>query len=60
MPAERKIFGEDHRIFRDAVARFMEREVVPYHDQWEKDGVVSRDVWLTSSRRTSRPTARKS
>jgi len=46
MPAERKIYGEDHRIFRDAVARFMEREVVPYHDQWEKDGVVSREVWL--------------
>src|SRR3546814_12170558 len=45
MPAERTIFGEDHRIFRDAVARFMEREVVPYHDQWEKDGVVSREVW---------------
>lgn len=45
MPADRAIFGEDHRIFREAVARFMEREVVPYHDQWEKDGVVSRDVW---------------
>ena len=24
----------------------MEKEVVPHHDQWEKDGQVSREVWL--------------
>ena len=27
------------------VARFMEREVVPFHDQWEKDGQISRETW---------------
>ena len=24
----------------------MEKEVVPHHDQWERDGQVSREVWL--------------
>ena len=37
---------EEHVMFRDAVRQFIEREIVPYHEQWEKDGVVSRDVWL--------------
>jgi len=33
-------------MFRDAVRQFVAREVVPYHGQWEKDGIVPRDVWL--------------
>ncbi len=36
---------EDHSLFRETVRRFMEREVVPHLDQWEDDGVVSREVW---------------
>ena len=24
---------------------FFEKEVVPHHDQWEKDGIVPREVW---------------
>jgi acyl-CoA dehydrogenase len=32
-------------MFRDAVRRFVDREVAPYHEQWEKDGVVSRELW---------------
>lgn len=43
---ERTLFEEEHKMFRDAFRRFVEKEITPYHDQWEKDGVVSRDVWL--------------
>ena len=25
--------------------KFLEQEAVPYHDQWEKDGQVSRELW---------------
>ena len=32
--------------FHLLVAKFMEKEVVPYHDQWEKDGQASPKVWL--------------
>lgn len=41
----RTIFTEEHEMFRDAVCKFIEREITPYHDQWEKDGQVSREVW---------------
>ncbi|XP_062907574.1 long-chain specific acyl-CoA dehydrogenase, mitochondrial isoform X1 [Mobula hypostoma] len=41
----RRIFSEEHDIFRQSVRRFFEEEVVPYHTQWEKDGQVSREVW---------------
>ena len=39
-------YGQEHEDFRATVRAFMEKEVVPHHDQWEKDGQVSRDVWL--------------
>jgi acyl-CoA dehydrogenase len=43
---ERTLFGEEHDQWRETVRRFIEKEIVPFHDQWEKDGVVPRDLWL--------------
>src|ERR1700752_5388948 len=43
---ERNIFREEHHIFRESVRRFVDREIVPFHAQWEKDGVVPRELWL--------------
>jgi alkylation response protein AidB-like acyl-CoA dehydrogenase len=43
---ERKLFTEEHALFRDAFRHFVEKEMVPYNEQWEKDGIVSRDLWL--------------
>ncbi len=36
---------EDHVMFRDAVRDFMEKEVEPHYEEWEKAGEVSREVW---------------
>jgi alkylation response protein AidB-like acyl-CoA dehydrogenase len=33
-------------MFRASVRQFIEREIAPFHQQWEKDGVVPRDLWL--------------
>ncbi len=41
----RDIFDDEHEAFRSAVGTFLDKEVVPHHDQWEKDGVVDREVW---------------
>ena len=41
----RDIFDDEHEAFRSAVGTFLDKEVVPFHDQWEKDGVVDREVW---------------
>ena len=46
MPERPSIYEQEHEDFRATVRAFMEKEVVPHHDQWEKDGQVSRDVWL--------------
>ena len=45
MIAERPILEAEHESFRQTVRSFLEREVVPFHDQWEKDGVVPRELW---------------
>ncbi|SMH54628.1 acyl-CoA dehydrogenase family protein [Mesorhizobium australicum] len=43
---ERNLFREEHEMFRQSVRRFVEKEIVPYHAQWEKDGIVPRELWL--------------
>jgi acyl-CoA dehydrogenase len=42
---ERSLFTPEHEIFRDSVRRFVEKEITPYHAQWESDGRVPREVW---------------
>lgn len=44
----RPMFTEEHDMFREQVRRFAEKEIVPYHDQWERDGMVSREVWAAA------------
>ncbi len=43
---ERSIFSEEHEMWRQSVRKFVEKEIVPYHEQWEKDGIVPRELWL--------------
>ena len=41
----RTLFSSDHEIFRDAVRKFIAREITPFHAQWEHDGIVPRELW---------------
>ena len=47
---QRDIFASEHEDFREMVRAFIAKEVTPYHEQWEADRVVSRDVWLAAGR----------
>ncbi|HTW18148.1 MAG TPA: acyl-CoA dehydrogenase family protein [Nocardioides sp.] len=38
-------FEQEHEDFRRTVRAFLEKEVVPFHEQWERDGQVDREVW---------------
>lgn len=38
-------YEASHEDFRTLCREFLAREAVPYHDQWEKDGIVSRELW---------------
>ena len=42
----RNLYDSDHEIFRQSVRKFIETQAVPQHDEWEKDGMVSDDIWL--------------
>ena len=42
----RNLYDSDHEIFRQSVRKFIETQAVPHHDKWEKDGMVSDDIWL--------------
>jgi len=42
---QRRIFTEEHDAFRAMVARFVDDEVAPHHDTWEREGIVPRELW---------------
>jgi alkylation response protein AidB-like acyl-CoA dehydrogenase len=35
----------DYAMFRSAVRRFVETEIVPHHQHWEENGCVPRELW---------------
>ncbi|HNL84567.1 MAG TPA: acyl-CoA dehydrogenase family protein [Chitinophagales bacterium] len=39
-------FTEEHELFRDSVRKFVEKEIVPNANQWEKDKKIPRDLFL--------------
>jgi acyl-CoA dehydrogenase len=38
-------YTDEHRAFRDTVRRFVEAEIVPHHDAWERQGHVPKALW---------------
>jgi len=41
-----QFFNEEHELFRSSVKLFIDREVMPFADQWEKDEKIPRDLFL--------------
>lgn len=46
MGMPRTLFEADHELFRDAVRRFMQKEISPHVDRWREQGMVDRDAYL--------------
>ena len=44
----RTIFTDEHDMFRAAFRQFVEKEIVPHHDQWERDGIVPRELFTAA------------
>ncbi|WP_272150413.1 acyl-CoA dehydrogenase family protein [Tenacibaculum aiptasiae] len=38
-------FTEEHEAFRQSFKEFLQKEVSPYIDKWEKEGTVERFIW---------------
>ena len=47
---ERKIFTEEQNFFRETVSKFIKKEILPFHKQWEKEGVVPKELWLKAGK----------
>jgi len=47
---QRTVYREDHESFREQVRRFFEKEVVPFHAEWERQGLVPKEVWRKAGR----------
>jgi len=42
----RLLFDDEHELFRDSVRRFIASDVAPRNDEWERAGIVDRDLFL--------------
>lgn len=42
---KRNLYTDDHEAYRDTVAAFLDREVVPHIERWEEDHLVDRAMW---------------
>lgn len=40
----------EHLDFRNMVREFVEREIVPFHADWERAGLVDREVWRSAGK----------
>ncbi len=41
----RDIFKEEHRILRESLKRFVEKEIAPYVDQWEEEKEIPKSLY---------------
>ena len=41
-----EFLNEELIMFQDSMREFLKHEVVPNHEEWEKDGHVPKDIWL--------------
>jgi alkylation response protein AidB-like acyl-CoA dehydrogenase len=42
----RRIFDEEHEMFRDSVRSFLQNEIQPHSDKWQEQGIVDREAFL--------------
>ncbi|VXB04316.1 Acyl-CoA dehydrogenase [Flavobacterium sp. 9AF] len=40
-----KYFTEEHQLFRSSFRDFLQKEVVPHIEKWEKSGTIERFIW---------------
>ena len=38
-------FTEEHQLFRNSLKNFLQKEVVPHVEKWEKTGTIERFIW---------------
>lgn len=44
------LYESEHDEFRAMVRAWAQKSVAPFHAQWERDGIVPRDLWLSGGK----------
>src|SRR3954452_19921216 len=47
---QRSLYEPEHDAFRDSVRAFCEKQIAPHHAEWEKAGIVPRELWLEAGK----------
>lgn len=47
---ERTIYNAEHEAFRASFRAWIDKEIVPNHEEWEANGIVPRSVWLEAAK----------
>ncbi|WP_214364507.1 acyl-CoA dehydrogenase family protein [Pseudonocardia sp. H11422] len=47
---KRTLFESDHEAFRESFRKFLDVEVVPHQEEWERAGIVPRELFATAGR----------
>src|SRR4051794_6572223 len=47
---QRSLYESEHDAFRDSVRAFCEKHIAPHHAEWEKEGIVPRELWLEAGK----------
>jgi acyl-CoA dehydrogenase len=43
---ERKVYAsEEHKMMKGMIQEFISNEIMDHIDEWEKNGMVSREIW---------------
>jgi alkylation response protein AidB-like acyl-CoA dehydrogenase len=42
---EQHLYEAEHEAFRDLCRAFLAREATPHNDEWDKAGIVDREIW---------------
>ncbi|GAA4828791.1 acyl-CoA dehydrogenase family protein [Algivirga pacifica] len=40
-----KPLSDEHRFFLESIREFYQTEIVPHHEEWEQQGMISREAW---------------
>jgi alkylation response protein AidB-like acyl-CoA dehydrogenase len=43
---KRRLFDDEHEMFRDSVRSFLQNEIRPHSDKWQEQGIVDREAYL--------------
>lgn len=46
----RTIFDEVHQQFRSTFRSWLDKEIVPHHEEWEAAGITPRELWLNAGK----------